>query len=167
MYLFPVSTGEIHMTVVSIRTGKPLAEPVPAATRVNGACIRDIGQSDFDRRAYAIEKLQDALRVFRTVFSPTDLVVVLERKLVEEKRLTETRTSKMASPFRPDSAARSCECILHTLVEQLVEAEGVARGGGLTQIAVWIHERIESLEGELLPEVRALVAMLEAEARKS
>ena len=74
------------MTVVSIRTGKPLAEPVPAAARINRDGTRDIGGNIEKLRLYAEDKLRDALRVLRGVYDIPAVVNILETKLAEERR---------------------------------------------------------------------------------
>jgi hypothetical protein len=59
------------------------------------------------------------------------------------------------------TAARQVESLLTAARDLLRDAEGVATDGRLGMIAKWIRDRIESLNGELLVEVRATVSALE------
>jgi hypothetical protein len=66
------------------------------------------------------------------------------------------------------ASARGAESLLIAAKDLLLDAESEAKDGQLTSIAQWIRARIDSLDDELLPEVRATVKMLEkrqAEAR--
>ena len=67
---------------------------------------------------------------------------------------------------RPLAAARSVESLLTAAKERLLDAESEARDGRLTSIAQWIHERIDSLDEELLKAVRATVEVLERRQAK-
>ena len=66
----------------------------------------------------------------------------------------------------PLDAARGVESLLTAARDMLIYAEGNARDGRLTSIAQWIHERIDSLDEELLKAVRAKVEMLERQQTK-
>ena len=69
----------------------------------------------------------------------------------------------------PVSAARSVETLLSNAVLLLEDAEGVAIDGRLLTIASWLRDRLEELQGELLPIVKATIETLEkhqAEARR-
>ena len=61
----------------------------------------------------------------------------------------------------PLAAARSVESLLTSARDMLINAESNATDGRLTSIAQWIRERIDSLDEELLKEVRATVEVLE------
>jgi hypothetical protein len=67
----------------------------------------------------------------------------------------------MTETTEPLTAARSVESLLAAAKDLLLDAEGVAKDGQLTAIAHWIRERIDSLDNELLKEVRATVEALE------
>jgi hypothetical protein len=67
---------------------------------------------------------------------------------------------------QPLAAARSVERLLTAAKERLLDTESEARDGRLISIAQWIRERIESLDGGLLREVRATVEVLERRQAK-
>ena len=74
----------------------------------------------------------------------------------------------MTHIVQPLAAARGVESLLTAAKELLLDAESEATDGRLRMIAQWIRERIDSLDDELLKEVRATVVALEkrqAEAR--
>jgi hypothetical protein len=66
------------------------------------------------------------------------------------------------------NAARAVDSLLNAARDLMNDAEGIATDGGLPMLAFWIRDRIESLNGQLLVEVRATVAALEQQqANKS
>jgi hypothetical protein len=67
----------------------------------------------------------------------------------------------MTHIVQPLAAARSVESLLVAAKELLLDAESEAKDGRLLMIAKWIRERIDSLDNELLKEVRATVEALE------
>ena len=67
---------------------------------------------------------------------------------------------------QPLAAARSVESLLASAKELLLDAESEARDGRLRSIAQWIRQRIDSLDSELLKEVRATVEVLERRQAK-
>ena len=143
---------------------RPLkVEKASAAARSSRNPCSDTDNSEPAPRYCVAKKLRDGLLAFRKSYGSEELATVLEMKLAEERRLV----ARGAPAIPPGSAARTCYSILRTDDEQLIEAEGVAKNGGLTQIAGWLHDRHDSLSGELMQEVKALVAKLDAEARKS
>lgn len=58
--------------------------------------------------------------------------------------------------------ARAVESLLIAARDIFVNAQTIAEDGRLMMIGKWIGERIESLDDELLKEVRATVERLEA-----
>jgi hypothetical protein len=59
------------------------------------------------------------------------------------------------------NAARAVESLLNAARDLMNDAEAIATDGGLTMMAFWIRSRIESLNGQLLKEIRATVEALE------
>jgi hypothetical protein len=155
----------MEATIIMFRRRPSMAQKAlaPAQSKQPPSCDTNHSEAEPEPRYYAAKRLRDALTAFRKSYGSEELATILEMKLTEERRLI----ARAAPAIQPDSAARSCYAILRVVVEQLIEAEGVAKKGGLTQIAGWLHERHDSLSGELMQEVKGLVAMLEAEARKS
>ena len=72
----------------------------------------------------------------------------------------------MTVPSQPLTAARVVDSLLTSARDLLLDAEAAARDGQFVGIAQWIRERIDSLDDELLKEVRANVEALE-KAEKS
>jgi hypothetical protein len=73
----------------------------------------------------------------------------------------------MTNAVEPLTAARQVESLLTAARDLLLDAEGVATDGGLKMIAKWIRDRVETLDGELLKEVRAIVEVLEQQQAAS
>lgn len=61
------------------------------------------------------------------------------------------------------AAARGVESLLKAARDLMLDAERMATDGGLKMVAFWIRDRVGSLNGELLIEVRATVEALEKE----
>ena len=66
----------------------------------------------------------------------------------------------MTNATQPLAAARGVESLLTAARDLLIGAEDMAKDGRLTAIAYWIRQRIDSLDDELLKEVRAIVEAL-------
>lgn len=58
-------------------------------------------------------------------------------------------------------AACAVESLLDAAKDLMSNAESVAADGELKMIAFWIRDRIESLNGELLKEVRGTIEAIE------
>jgi hypothetical protein len=59
------------------------------------------------------------------------------------------------------ASARGVESLVTAARDLLADAQRMADDGRLPTIARWIADRVESLDGELLKEVRATVEALE------
>jgi hypothetical protein len=72
----------------------------------------------------------------------------------------------MTNAAQPLAAARGVESLLIGARDVLLDAEVLAKDGRLLMISRWIRERIDSLDDELLKEVRATVEALERRQAK-
>jgi hypothetical protein len=61
----------------------------------------------------------------------------------------------------PLAAAYAVESLLAAARDLLSDAELLAKDGQLSAIAFWIRNRVDSLDGELINEVRATIEALE------
>jgi len=75
------------MTVIHLRTRQIMAESPPAGSRMNRDGAVDIGADQELRRGWADEKLEDALRRYRTEYGSNALAKLLECRLDAERRL--------------------------------------------------------------------------------
>ena len=75
------------MTIVRLRDRHIMAESPLAASRSNRDGIVEIGTDENLRRRRAAEKLEDALRFYRTIYGSNTLAKLLECKLEAEQRL--------------------------------------------------------------------------------
>jgi len=85
------------MTVVRLPDRQIMAVSPLAASRANRDAIVDIGANEDLRRQRATEKLEDALRFYRTVYGSDTLAKLLECKLDGEQRLI-SRELERAKP---------------------------------------------------------------------
>ena len=75
------------MTVIRLRDRQLIRESPLTASRSNRDGIVDIGHDVKLRRCRAAERLEDALRIFRTVHDSSALAELLEQKLAAERHL--------------------------------------------------------------------------------
>jgi len=83
------------MTVTHLRDRHIMAASPLAASRMNRDGIVDIGTDEDLRRQRAAEKLEDALRFYRTVYGSNTLAKLLECRLDAEQRLISRELERM------------------------------------------------------------------------
>jgi hypothetical protein len=85
------------MSVVRLPDRLIMAASPLAASRANRDGVVDLGANEDLRRQKAAEKLEDALRFYRTVYGSDTLAKLLECKLDAEQRLI-SRELERAKP---------------------------------------------------------------------
>jgi hypothetical protein len=83
------------MTVIRLRSSHIMAASPPTTSRMNRDGLLDIGANEELRRQRADEKLEDALRFYRTVYGSDTLAKLLECKLDVEQRLISRELERM------------------------------------------------------------------------
>ncbi len=152
------------MNIVSIRSRIPFAEDTVASRRACPNGVRDIGSSATQRRDYAEEKLNDALRVFRTVLGSPTLVTVLQAKTIAEKRiaaLADGRGMGMArSAENSTSMLCNCEGLLRHAGDLLTDVASLLES---VDLALASDDRASSaVQPQLAPKAQALAVRLES-----
>jgi hypothetical protein len=152
------------MTVIRLRDRRVVVESPSATSRTNRDGIVDIGLDEALRRQRAAEKLEDALRFYRTVYNSNALAELLQCKLDVEQRLINRELEKLKPQTL--SAFRTIESLLKSAADALATAKDLTNR---SKHAGWsvarIGEQVSALDKEILPEIRASIARLEAEVR--
>jgi hypothetical protein len=109
------------MTVIRLGNRQLTRASSLTASRANRDGIVDIGEDVELRRSRAAERLEDALRMFRTVHDSSALAEVLEQKLAAERRLVSRELRRSARGCRQAAQLIEEARVLNEQIEVLGE----------------------------------------------